>query len=320
MTSASSTTRSSSVSESTTSESSSAVSKDENVKNVASTPAPKESGVTDIFAQDRGSPDSIKAAPSPAKETKSEAKKVTSRASSSGVGSASSSESESESSSDDEAEEVIKKPEPKKPEPEPEKKPEVEEKKPEPPPPEPKAEPEKKLEPEPKKPEPKVEPEPKKPEPKPEPEPKKPEPKPEAKKPEADKMADMNGPQVVREKLPDGGEKITTTRQVRQPDGTIKTMTESKTVYPEVKTTGQQQVGRAPFHFHVTGYQFSDSLCRGTQNASGMASMNKSVGATLDVSCVNSAFCWCQASKTSRQGSDVTIATVVAFQTLSTSH
>lgn len=65
---------------------------------------------------------------------------------------------------------------------------------------------------------------------------------PEPKKAEAEdaKMATMNGPQVVREKLPDGGEKVTTTRQVQQADGTVKTVTESKTVYPEV-TTGQTQ-------------------------------------------------------------------------------
>ena len=43
---------------------------------------------------------------------------------------------------------------------------------------------------------------------------------------------------MTREKLADGGEKITTTRKIKQADGSIKTMTESKTVYPEVQTGG----------------------------------------------------------------------------------
>lgn len=49
--------------------------------------------------------------------------------------------------------------------------------------------------------------------------------------PDTVKEAKMNGPQVTRERLPDGGEKITTVRQEVQPDGSIRTVTESKTVY-----------------------------------------------------------------------------------------
>ena len=51
-------------------------------------------------------------------------------------------------------------------------------------------------------------------------------------------MSEVGTPQVTREKLADGGEKITTTRKIKQADGSIKTMTESKTVYPEVQTGG----------------------------------------------------------------------------------
>ena len=192
--------RTTSTSESTTSESSSAITdkskKDtDDLKDLLGG-GPAKEGVTDIFAKDRGSPDSVKELT----PKKTVASKVTSRASSSGVGSVStrsrsSSSSSASSSSEDEAE--TKKPEP------------------------------------PKKVEPTV----------PAPTPEKPEP--ETKKAEEPKtMSEMNGPQVKREKLPDGGEKITTTRQVKQADGSIKTMTESKTVYPETSTstTTQKQV------------------------------------------------------------------------------